>query len=158
MDWLSSPWKIQFLYPSGARQGSHTRLPSKLPEFYPIFAWGTTEFLSCENSKFQNISASIIPLQPTTYTSVNQWNYFNWKLPKPWWNCMSFAWFKKKIKLPEDFRNCLNLQKKLICLNFTELLEPCLRVFGSTTRVTRVTPTTWTSLPNTKNQRKCCPS
>ena len=32
------------------------------------------------------------------------------------------------------------------------------RVFGSTTRVTRVTPTTWTSLPNTKNQRKCCPS
>ena len=33
-----------------------------------------------------------------------------------------------------------------------------MRVFGSTTRVTRVTPTTWTSLPNTKNQRKCCPS
>ena len=33
-----------------------------------------------------------------------------------------------------------------------------LRVFGSTTRVTRVTPTTRTSLPNTKNQRKCCPS
>ena len=31
-------------------------------------------------------------------------------------------------------------------------------VFGSTTRVTRVTPTTRTSLPNTKNQRKCCPS
>ena len=33
-----------------------------------------------------------------------------------------------------------------------------LRVFGSKTRETRVTPTTWTSLPNTKNQRKCCPS
>ena len=32
------------------------------------------------------------------------------------------------------------------------------RVFGSTTRVTRVIPTTRTSLPNTKNQRKCCPS
>ena len=26
------------------------------------------------------------------------------------------------------------------------------------TRVTRVTPTTRTSLPNTKNQRRCCPS
>ena len=33
-----------------------------------------------------------------------------------------------------------------------------LRVFGSETRVTRVTPTTWTLLPNTKNQRKWCPS
>ena len=36
--------------------------------------------------------------------------------------------------------------------------RPIMSVFGSATRVTRVTPTTWTSLPNTKNQRKCCPS
>ena len=89
-------------------QGSHTLLHSKLPEFCLIFAWDTMEFPWSEHSKYQNISASTVPLQLTcpAYLLVNgtiltEIASTTKKFPE---FCLSF-W--QNFKLPEDFEICL---------------------------------------------------
>ena len=96
-----------------ASQGSHTQLYSKLPEFCLIFAWDTAEFPRCEHSKYQNISASTIPLHPSypphlldnetilietasTMRILPEFCLNFFKLPGDFWNCHSYPWVCRK--------------------------------------------------------------